>query len=168
MKKLLVVLAILFIGILLAGCTSQPAAPVATPAPTEVPTAIETTVPPTPEPTKEIIVVVVNETAKATATPTAAPAPTYTITFTQDLTIIPGATAYVKVGTKVIWANTDPLKPHSIQANDIQTSQYFGSVNPVEIPYGKTYEVTFDKVGAYDYTTGPFQPQTQGKIVVSA
>ena len=30
MKKLFVVLAILFVGILLAGCTSQPAAPVAT------------------------------------------------------------------------------------------------------------------------------------------
>jgi PBP1b-binding outer membrane lipoprotein LpoB len=38
MKKLLVVLAILFIGILLAGCTSQPATPVATPTPTAVPT----------------------------------------------------------------------------------------------------------------------------------
>ena len=38
MKKLFVVLAILFIGILLAGCTSQPPAPVITPTPTPVPT----------------------------------------------------------------------------------------------------------------------------------
>ena len=38
MKKLFVVLAILFIGILLAGCTSQPPAPVVTPTPTPVPT----------------------------------------------------------------------------------------------------------------------------------
>ncbi|MDD1700263.1 MAG: fasciclin domain-containing protein [Methanoregula sp.] len=38
MKKLFVVLAILFVGILLAGCTSQPPAPVVTPTPTPVPT----------------------------------------------------------------------------------------------------------------------------------
>ncbi len=38
MKKLFVILAILFIGILIAGCTSQPPAPVATKAPTAVPT----------------------------------------------------------------------------------------------------------------------------------
>jgi plastocyanin len=168
MKKLFVVLAILFIGILLAGCTSQQAAPVATTAPTAVPTTVVATAAPTPVPTKEVVVVVVNKTANITATPTPTPAPTYTITFTRDLTIIPSATAYVKVGTKVIWANTDPLKPHSIQANDVLTTKYFGGANPVEIPYGKTLEVTFDKVGSYDYTTGPFQPQTEGKIVVTA
>jgi uncharacterized surface protein with fasciclin (FAS1) repeats/plastocyanin len=38
MKKLFVVLAILFVGILLAGCTTQPPAPVVTPTPTPVPT----------------------------------------------------------------------------------------------------------------------------------
>lgn len=170
MKKLIVVLAILFIGILLAGCTDQPAAPVTPTAPTVVPTTVVTTVPPTVVPTKEVIVVVVNQTANVTATPTAtlAPVPTYTITFTKDLTIVPGATATVKVGTKVIWANMDDLKPHSIQANDVQTGKYFGGMSSVEIPYGKTLEVTFDKVGAFDYTTGPFQPQTQGKIVVIA
>jgi len=43
MKKLFVVLAILFIGILLAGCTSQPPAPVVTPTPT--PTPVPTTAP---------------------------------------------------------------------------------------------------------------------------
>ncbi len=170
MKKILVVLAILFIGILLAGCTSQPAKPVATAVPTAVPTTVVTTVPPTPVPTKEIIVVVVNKTANVTATPTAnvTAVPTYTITFTQDLTIQPGATATVKVGTKVIWANTDPYKPHSIMSDNVQTQKYFGGLSTVEIPYGKTYEVVFDKVGAYGYTTGPFQPQTQGNIVVVA
>lgn len=170
MKKLFVVLAILFIGILLAGCTSQPAAPVATPVPTTaVPTTVVTTVvPPTPEPTKEIIVVVENKTETVIPTPTPTPVPTYTITFTKDLTIVPGATAYVKVGTKVIWANMDNLKPHSVQAIDVQTAKYFGSTEYVEIPYGKTLEVTFDKVGGYDYTTGPFQPAEIGKIVVTA
>ena len=164
MKKLFVVLAILFIGILLAGCTQQ-AAPVATPTPTSVPTVVPTVVP-TAVPTKEVVVVVVNQTPNSTPTATPTPVPTYTITFTQDLTIVPGATAYVKAGTKVIWANTDPYKPHYIQANDVQTSKYFGTASAVDIPYGKTYEVTFDKVGAFDYTTGPFQPQTEGKIVV--
>ena len=42
MKKIFVVLAILFIGILLAGCTSQPPAPVVTPTPTPVPTPVPT------------------------------------------------------------------------------------------------------------------------------
>ncbi|MGA2121343.1 MAG: hypothetical protein ABSG49_04780 [Methanoregula sp.] len=164
MKKLLVVLAILFIGILLAGCSSQQAAPVATPTPTAAP-AINATEVPTTVPTTAVVVVV-NKTANATPTATPTPVPTYTITFTQDLTIVPDATAYVKAGTKVIWANTDPYKPHSIQANNVQTSAYFGGMNPVVVPYGKTYEATFDKVGVYDYTTGPYQPQTEGKIVV--
>ena len=168
MKKLFVVLAILFIGILLAGCTSQQAAPATatpTPMPTPVPTTIATPVP-TPVPTKEVVVVVVNKTATPTPAPTLAP--TYTITFTQDMTIIPSATATVKVGTIVMWKNTDPFKPHTIQANDVQSGKYFGGMTPVEIPYGKTLNVTFDKAGSYDYTTGPFQPQTQGKIVVVA
>jgi len=168
MKKLLVVLAILFIGILLAGCTSQPAAPATTTAPTAVPTEVAAAVP-TAEPTKEVVVVVVNKTENVTVTQTqAAVVPTYTITFTQDLTIQPGATAYVKVGTKVIWANTDPFKPHTIQANDVVLGSYFGGMNPIEIPYGGSYSVVFDKAGSYDYTTGPFQPQTQGKIIVQA
>jgi plastocyanin len=165
MKKLFVVLAILFIGILLAGCTSQPAAPVATPAPTAVPTTVVVkTAVPTPEPTKEVVVVVVNTTV-ATPTPTPTPVPTYVMTFSQDLTLSPGATAYVKAGTKVVWKNDDPFKPHGVQANDVVSGAYFGGMSTVEIPYGKTLEVTFDKVGAYDYTT-VFQPQIQGKIVV--
>lgn len=164
MKKLFVVLAILFIGILLAGCTSQPAAPVATPVPTAAPTVIATPVP-TPEPTKEVIIVVVNTTV-ATPTPTPTPIPTYTITFSRDLTIIPDSTAYVKVGTKVIWKNDDPFKPHYILADNDQTAAYFGSTEQVSIPYGGSIEVIFDKAGAYDYTTGPFQPQEQAKIIV--
>jgi plastocyanin len=167
MKKLFVVLAILFIGILLAGCTSQPAAPAATPTPTPVPTEVATAVP-TPELTKEVVVVVVNKTPEVTATATPAPVPTYTITFTQDLTVIPDASAYVKVGTKVIWQNNDPYKPHTIKANDVVSGSYFGSTNPIEIPYGGSYSVVFDKAGSYDYTTGPFQPQMEAKIVVTA
>jgi plastocyanin len=167
MKKLLVVLAILFIGILLAGCTSQPAAPVATPTPTPVPTTIATAVP-TPVPTVNVTVVpTVNKTPNATPTATPTPVPTVTITFTQDLTLSPGPVVYVKVGTKVIWKNNDALKPHGLVANDVQTGAYFGGMGNNIIPYGKTLEVTFDKVGAYDYTT-IFQPQIQGKIIVTA
>jgi plastocyanin len=121
---------------------------------------------PTPEPTKEVVVIVVNKTPEPTPTPTPTPIPTYTITFTRDLTVMPSATAYVAVGTKVIWKNDDPLKPHYIVANDVVTAKYFGSTDAVSIPYGKTIEVVFDKAGAYDYTTGPFQPQEQGKIIV--
>jgi plastocyanin len=165
MKKLFVVLAILFAGILLAGCTSEPAAPVPTAAPTVAPTVA--TPAPTAEPTKEIIIVVVNETEETpTATPT--PIPTYTITFSRDLTIIPSPTAYVTAGTKVIWKNEDPFKPHYIKADNMQTGKYFGSTEEVLIPYGGSVEVIFNDVGAYDYTTGPFQPQMQGKIIVTA
>jgi plastocyanin len=170
MKKLLVVLAILFVGILLAGCTSssQPAeTPVATTVvPVVVPTTIANLSVPTAQPTQEVIVIIANKTANVTATPT--PVPTYLITFTQDLTISPSASAMIKVGTKVVWSNTDPFKPHTLQANNIQTGAYFGGMSPVTVPYGGTYEVTFDKVGGYDYTTGPFQPQEQGKISVVA
>ena len=166
MKKLFVVLAILFVGILLAGCTSQPATPAATPAPTAAPTAVATPAPTViPEPTKEVVVVVVNTTtAVPTATPT--PVPTYTITFTQDLTIMPSANAMVKAGTKVIWKNEDPYKPHYIKADNVQTIQYFGTGDEVTIPYGGSVEIVFDKTGAYDYTTGPFQPAGQAKITV--
>jgi plastocyanin len=165
MKKLFVVLAILFAGILLAGCTSEPAAPVTTPEPTVLPTVA--TPEPTPEPTKEVVVVVI-ETPEETPTPTATPIPTATITFTRDLTLMPSGTIYVKAGTKVIWKNEDPFKPHYILANDVATAAYFGSTDEVTIPYGGTIEVMFDKPGAYDYTTGPFQPAGQAKIVVTA
>jgi uncharacterized surface protein with fasciclin (FAS1) repeats/plastocyanin len=290
MKKLLVVLAILFIGILLAGCT-QPAAPVATPTPTPVPTAVPTPVP-TLAPVEKTIVetavadgrfttlvaalqaakldgtlsgagpftvfaptddafkklpngtvatllkdpegqlkqvllyhvvsgnvmsadamkltsaktmqgdnitlsskngtlmvngatvvikdikcsngvihvidtVLLPPEKKPVATPTPKPQPSVTITFTTDMTVMPSTTVYIPVGGKVVWTNMDPLKPHGVQAINDQTGKYFGSMDTVQIPYGKSLEVTFDKVGGYDYTT-TFQPQTLGKIIVTA
>jgi plastocyanin len=80
--------------------------------------------------------------------------------------VLNGPDAYIKAGTKVIWMNNDSLKPHGIQALSSQTGQYFGTMESKSIPYGKTYEVTFDKPGSYDYTT-TFQPHLMGKIVVS-
>ena len=166
MKKIFVVLAILFIGILLAGCTSTPAAPVATPVPTPVPTAV-VTVPPTPVVTKEVVVVVVNKTPNATPTPT--PVPTYTITFNPNRLIAsPGLNANVKVGTKVIWANMDNIYPHGIVATDVGNDGFWiNDPNAKSIPYGKTVEATFTKAGSYEYDT-LFQPATNGVIYVTA
>jgi plastocyanin len=169
MKKLLVVLAILFIGILLAGCTSQPAVNVTT-TPTPVPTTEVATIVPTPEPTKEIVVIAEPTTPAPTSTPTPAATeqPSVTITFTSSMTIMPGTTVTIPVGGKVIWKNDDPFKPHGVQAVDLALAGYLpngGAEN--QIPYGKTIEITFDKVGAYDYTT-IFQPKTDGKIIVTA
>ena len=168
MKKLFVVLVILFIGILLAGCTSQPATPVATPTPTPVPTTIAPTLTPTPIPTTEVVVVVVNQTPNATPTPTPTPQPFVTITFNSDMTITPGTTVIIPVGTKVVWVNADPYKPHGVQAINVQTAQYFGSMDTITVPYGNStpFNVTFDKAGYYDYKT-VFQPETIGKIVVT-
>jgi plastocyanin len=156
MKKLLVVLAILFIGIILAGCTSQPA-PVVTPTPTPapVPTTEVTTVPPTPVPTTEV------------ATPTPTPQPSVTVTFTRYLTITPGTTVLVPAGGKVIFVNDDPYKPHGVVAINVGTGKYFGGMSPVTIPYGKPLEVTFDTPGTYDFQT-VFQPSVQGKIIVTS
>jgi plastocyanin len=165
MKKLLVVLSILFIGILLAGCTSQPAAPVATPTPTEVPTAVPTTVP-TAVPTTETVIVVVNQTPNATPTATPTPQPSKTITFNADMTITPGTTVYIPVGGKVVFVNADPFKPHGIVATDVQTGKYFGGMSTVTIPYGTPLSITFDKVGAFDFKT-VFQQEMEGKIIVT-
>jgi plastocyanin len=166
MKKFFVVLAILFIGILLAGCTSQPATPVATPTPTPVPTTIATTVP-TPVPTTEVVVIVVNKTPNATPTATPTPRPVVTITFNNDLTITPGTTVYIPVGGIVSFINNDPFKPHGVQATNVQTAAYFGGMDTMTVAYGTPLNVTFDKAGAYDYKT-VFQQEMDGKIIVTS
>ena len=167
MKKLLVVLSILFIGILLAGCTSQPT-PVVTPTPTPIPTAVPTTVVTTVPTEVPTTIVVVNTTAtpNSTPTPTPTPQPSVKITFANDGTIKPGATVVVPVGGKVIWLNNDPYKPHGIQAVNVGTGKYFSGMTAINIPYGKTFEATFDTVGTYDYHT-LFQPEIAGKIIVT-
>jgi plastocyanin len=169
MKKIFVVLAILAIGILLAGCTSQPATPTPTPAPTVVVVKVVT-----PEPTKEVIVVekekvvvvVVNTTPNATPTPTPTPQPFKTVTFTSDLTITPGTTVYIPVGGRVTWINNDPRYPHAIQSIDVQNQKYFGGMDTYTIPYGTPLNVTFDKEGYFDYKT-VFQPETTGTVIVT-
>jgi plastocyanin len=166
MKKFFVVLAILFVGILLAGCTSQPAAPEVTPTATAAPTEVPTTAAPTEVPTTEVVVVVVNETPNATPTATPTPRPTFTITFNNDLTVTPDpAVVRIPVGTKVIWVNADEFKPHGVQAINMQTGAYFGGMDTVTVEYGKPLEVIFDKEGAYDYKT-VFQQEMDCKLIV--
>ncbi len=164
MKKLSVVLVVLFIGILFAGCTSQSSPSAATPTPTAVPTTVATPVP-TASPTEVVTpnmtaYVTANVTANVTAVP--APANVVKITFTQSLSMTPSGTIYVPVGTTVVWCNNDPFKPHGIQSVG-STSAYFGSVT---IPYHKMFNVTFNQTGTYHYAT-IFQPQLAGAIVVS-
>jgi len=97
------------------------------------------------------------EVKTATPTPTPTPRPSTTITFTGDWTITPGTTVYVPVGSTVIWKNDDPFYQHGV------LSSTFGSME--SIPYKKTFEVNFDKVGTFDYTT-TWQPQQAGQIIV--
>jgi len=109
------------------------------------------------------------KTATPTPTPSPTPQPSKTITFTRDLTIMPSTSISIPVGGRVVWKNDDPFKPHGIAAlnnPDPSSLKYFGNGTPQNIPYGKTLEVTFDKVGTYDYTT-VFQPQTTGRITVT-
>ena len=108
-------------------------------------------------------------TATPTPTPSPTPQPSVTITFTRDLTIMPSTTVYVPVGGKVIWKNDDPMKPHGIAAldnPDPASLKYFSNQSAQNIPYGKTYEVTFNQVGRYNYKT-VFQPETTGQIIVT-
>ena len=101
------------------------------------------------------------EVKTATPTPTPTPQPSVTITFNGDWTITPGTTVYVPVGGKVIWKNNDanyPFYQHGVISNT-------GLIGMQSIPYQKTYEVTFTKVGTYDYTTTG-QPQQAGQIIV--
>jgi plastocyanin len=82
---------------------------------------------------------------------------------------MPSTTVYVPVGGKVVWRNDDPMKPHGIAAldnPDPASLKYFGNQSASNIPYGKSYEVTFNQVGRYNYKT-VFQPETTGQIIVT-
>jgi len=150
MKKLLVVLMILFVGILLCGCTSQPATPPATTvAPTAAPTAMETTVVPTPVATN-VTPAPVNTTAKPTATPT--PQIVVTIKMTNYNTVDPTGTVVVNKGTKVVWVNEMMARENIIKVEGLFTS---GVLNK-----GDSFSYTFDKAGTYDWistTNGAFK-----------
>jgi len=101
-----------------------------------------------------------------TPTPTPTPPPSVKITFAPDPTPQPGPNVVVPVGGKVIFRNDDPFKQHGVVATNVGTGKYFGSMTAVNIPYGKTFEVTFDTAGTYDYQT-VYQPSVEGKIIVT-
>jgi uncharacterized surface protein with fasciclin (FAS1) repeats/plastocyanin len=113
-----------------------------------------------------ILPTVTVKTATPTPTPSPTPQPSKTITFTRDMTIMPSTSLSIPVGGKIIWKNTDPLKPHGVAAIDAQGAKYFGGLTGVQIAYNKTFEVTFDTVGSFDYKT-TFQPETTGRITVT-
>ncbi len=94
------------------------------------------------------------------STPLIIPAPPVvtTITFNQNFTITPGTTANIPVGGTVIWKNEDPLKPHGLAALDAGGAAYFGGLTGVQIPYNKSYEVTFNTAGIFNYKT-TFEPE---------
>jgi plastocyanin len=149
MKKLLVVLMILFVGILLAGCTSQPATPPTTAAPTAAPTAMVTAVVPTAVATN-VTPAPVNTTAKPTATPT--PQIVVTIKMTNYNTVDPTGTIVVKKGTKVVWENQMMARENLIKVEGLFTSP--------AIYTGGSFSYTFDKAGTYDWmstTNGAFK-----------
>ncbi|WAC04055.1 MAG: hypothetical protein OS112_06150 [Methanoregula sp.] len=149
MKKLLVVLMILFVGILLCGCTSQPATPPATAAPTAAPTAVETTAVPTAAVTTAAPAPV-NTTAAPTATPT--PQIVVTIKLTNYNTVDPSGTVVVKKGTKVEWVNQMMARENIIKVEGLFTSP--------AIYTGGSFSYTFDKTGTYDWistTNGAFK-----------
>jgi plastocyanin len=142
MKKLFVILMILFVGILLCGCTSKPAAP-ATPAATAVPTTVapvETTAAPTVVPTT-VAPVVVNTTA--TPKPTATPIPDQKIKVDKTLTFIP-KTITVPVGTKVIFSTDAVGYKFKVGVTGL-------GVNAVSdiISTASTWSYTFTKAGTY-------------------
>jgi plastocyanin len=142
MKKLFVILMILFVGILVCGCTTQPAAP-AVPAATAVPTAAPAAVEPTAAPTPVPTAAVVNVTKTATPAPTPTPIPDQKVYVAKTLTFNPNVVT-VPVGTKVIWW-TDAVGYKfnvGIQGSGVNTM--VGIITPTT-----TASFTFTKAGTY-------------------
>ena len=108
------------------------------------------------------------KTATPTPTPSPTPQPSTTITFNRDLTIKPSATVYITVGGKLSGRTTIPSSLMVLQPDnpDPKGLNIFGNQSAQNIPYGKTFEVTFDEVGTYDYKT-VFQPETSGWVKVT-
>jgi plastocyanin len=144
MKKLLVVLMILFVGILLAGCASTPTAPVT---PTQAMTPVSTTQIPATVATVMPTTVAINATPTATPTPTPIPQPVVTITLTNYNTVNPTGPISVTQGTKVVWVNQNQAYLNQIVVQGLFTS---GSLK-----YNQQFSYTFTKTGIYVwYSTG--------------
>ena len=165
MKKVIVVLVVLFIGILFAGCTSQPSPSAATPdangSTHNVPHLFLPHADPGCYPQHDGKCDCRNVTAVPTAAPTSN---VVTITFTQESDHNPVWDTLCAGGNNRFLVNNDPFKPHGIQSvGSTNNAQDFGTVT---IPYGQMYNVIFSQKGAYNYVT-VFQPSAVWKIVVS-
>ncbi len=171
MKKLIVILMILVVGIFACGCTSQPAAPATTTVqttatPTAVPTVVNTTVPTTvPTVVNTTAVPTANVTANiTTATPTPTPLPDVKVEILNSWAFKP-STITVPAGTKVIWTKKsvdDYIYQIIIKGTvgSVATSPVISTANP-------TWSYTFSKAGTYtiDDTNHPsFQ---DGKVIVT-
>jgi plastocyanin len=165
MKKLIVILMILIVGILACGCTSQPATPVATTVQTIEPTAVPTEVPtavPTEVPTA-VNTTVVPTTIVTTATPTPTPIPDVRIQIMPEQAFRP-VLVTVPAGTKVIWyTNTAGSQTYQINIRSGEAS--LGTSNL--ITPRNTFSYTFTKAGTYtvtEITNAGFKP---GKVIVT-
>jgi plastocyanin len=143
MKKLFVVLMILFVGILVCGCTTQPAAAPATPAATAVPTVapapVATTAAPAPVPTTTAV----NVTKTATPTPAPTPIPDQKIKVEQTLTFKP-STLTIPVGTKVIWYTDAVGYKFNVGITGSGVNTMVGIITPTT-----TASYTFTKAGTF-------------------
>jgi plastocyanin len=142
MKKLFVVLMILFVGILVCGCTTQPSTPPATPtaAPaTEVPTAALTAAP-TAAPTTEAPV---TETTTATPTATPTPIPDQKVLIAKTLTFSPSA-INIPAGTKVIFYTDASGYKFKVAIEGLGFTEMSGIITPTQ-----TWSYTFNKAGSY-------------------
>jgi plastocyanin len=141
MKKLFVVLMILFVGILVCGCTSQTAAPATTPtaAPTAAPAEVPTTAAPATTPTAAPTAV--TTTAKPAATPT--PIPDQKIYIEKTLTFSP-AVIKIPVGTKVIWWTDAVGYKFKVGVQGLGVNFQTGIIQP-----GVSQSYTFTKAGTY-------------------
>jgi len=165
MKKLIVILMILIVGILACGCTSQPTAPTttvattveATPVPTEVPTAVPTTEVTTEIPTEVVTTVV------TTATPTPTPLPDVKVTITGSHSISP-STITIPAGTKVIFST------NSIGSTfRVAITKSTGGNNIAEsglITTKNSWSYTFNTAGKY-YAADVLAPNNAGIIIVN-
>lgn len=168
MKKLIVILMILIVGILACGCTSQSTAPATTvqttAAPTPVPTTEVPTAVPTPEATTEVpTTVVTTVVTTAVPTPTPTPLPDVNVKVTGSHSISP-STITIPAGTKVIFS-TDSIGStfevairKSTGGNDIAESGL--------ITTKKSWSYTFKTPGKF-YAADVLAPNNAGIIIVT-
>ncbi|HOX36023.1 MAG TPA: hypothetical protein P5217_04680 [Methanoregulaceae archaeon] len=165
MKKLIVILMILIVGILACGCTSQSTTPATTVPTTAAPTPVPTTEVPTAVPTMEVtteIPTIVVTTVVTTATPTPTPLPDVTVKVTGAHGFSP-STVTIPAGTKVIFStNSIDSTFHlgivkSIGGNDIVQSDL--------ITYKKPWSYTFKTAGKF-YVADTDARNEYGTIIV--